>query len=210
MIEPVVKGLTFGLLLSIAVGPVMFSIIKQSINNGHKGGLAFVLGVSASDITLVLISNIFTGIFDSLQLHKTEVGIIGSVFLISVGIFFIFFKQVKVDEEGNQLMSFSKGHYIKIFLAGYFMNILNPGVIIFWLTATTATIFHSVNNRIIIFVTCLLFVLATDILKVMLAGKIRKKLTPHNIHIINRISGMLLIVFGAALIWGVLKFGDRI
>jgi len=107
-------------------------------------------------------------------------------------------------------MSFSKGHYIKIFLAGYFMNILNPGVIIFWLTATTATIFHSVNNRIIIFVTCLLFVLATDILKVMLAGKIRKKLTPHNIHIINRISGMLLIVFGAALIWGVLKFGDRI
>ena len=210
MLEPVVKGLTFGLLLSIAVGPVMFSIIKQSINNGHKGGLAFVLGVSASDITLVLISNIFTGIFDSLQLHKTEVGIIGSVFLISVGIFFIFFKKIKVDEEGNQLMSFSKGHYIKIFLAGYFMNILNPGVIIFWLTATTATIFHSVNNRIIIFVTCLLFVLATDILKVMLAGKIRKKLTPHNIHIINRITGMLLIVFGAALIWGVLKFGDRI
>jgi threonine/homoserine/homoserine lactone efflux protein len=210
MLEPVVKGLTFGLLLSIAVGPVMFSIIKQSINNGHKGGLAFVLGVSASDITLVLISNIFTGIFDSLQLHKTEVGIIGSVFLISVGIFFIFFKKIKVDEEGNQLMSFSKGHYIKIFLAGYFMNILNPGVIIFWLTATTATIFHSVNNRIIIFVTCLLFVLATDILKVMLAGKIRKKLTPHNIHIVNRISGMLLIVFGAALIWGVLKFGDRI
>ena len=210
MLEPIVKGLTFGLLLSIAVGPVMFSIIKQSINNGHKGGLAFVLGVSASDITLVLISNIFTEIFNSLQLHKTEVAIVGSVFLVSVGIFFIFFKKVKVDEEGNQLMSFSKGHYVKIFLAGYFMNILNPGVIIFWLTATTATVFHPVNNRILIFVTCLLFVLATDILKVMLAGKIRRKLTPHNIHIINRISGVLLIVFGAALIWGVLKFGDRI
>ena len=210
MLEPIVKGLTFGLLLSIAVGPVMFSIIKQSINNGHKGGLAFVLGVSASDITLVLISNIFTEIFNSLQLHKTEVAIVGSVFLVSVGIFFIFFKKVKVDEEGNQLMSFSKGHYVKIFLAGYFMNILNPGVIIFWLTATTATVFHPVNNRILIFATCLLFVLATDILKVMLAGKIRRKLTPHNIHIINRISGVLLIVFGAALIWGVLKFGDRI
>lgn len=210
MLEPIVKGLTFGLLLSIAVGPVMFSIIKQSINNGHKGGLAFVLGVSASDITLVLISNIFTEIFNSLQLHKTEVAIVGSVFLVSVGIFFIFFKKVKVDEEGNQLMSFSKGHYVKIFLAGYFMNILNPGVIIFWLTATTATVFHPVNNRILIFATCLLFVLATDILKVILAGKIRRKLTPHNIHIINRISGVLLIVFGAALIWGVLKFGDRI
>ena len=90
------------------------------------------------------------------------------------------------------------------------MNMLNPGVILFWITATTATVYHPVNNRIIIFATCLLFVLATDILKVMLAGKIRKKLTPHNIHIINRISGLMLIIFGALLIWGVLKFGDRI
>jgi small neutral amino acid transporter SnatA (MarC family) len=34
----------------------------------------------------------------------------------------------------------------------------------------------------------------------MLAGKIRKKLTPHNIHIINRINGLILIGFGIALI----------
>ncbi|MBK6937405.1 MAG: LysE family transporter [Chitinophagaceae bacterium] len=210
MLESIVKGLTFGVLLSISVGPVLFSIIKQSINNGHLGGLAFIFGVSASDITLVLVSNTFTELFNNLQLHKIEVGVIGSVFLISVGVFFIFFKKVKVDEEGNQLMSFSKGHYVKIFLAGYFMNMLNPGVILFWITATTATVYHPVNNRIIIFATCLLFVLATDILKVMLAGKIRKKLTPHNIHIINRISGLMLIIFGALLIWGVLKFGDRI
>ncbi len=38
----------------------------------------------------------------------------------------------------------------------------------------------------------------------MLAGKIRKRLTPHNIHIINRLNGIILIGFGIALIWGLL------
>ncbi|HET6723550.1 MAG TPA: LysE family transporter, partial [Chitinophagaceae bacterium] len=63
MLEALIKGLTLGLLLSISVGPVIFSIIKQSLNSGHRGGIAFILGVSASDIALVLISNVFTEIF---------------------------------------------------------------------------------------------------------------------------------------------------
>jgi threonine/homoserine/homoserine lactone efflux protein len=49
-----------------------------------------------------------------------------------------------------------------------------------------------------------------DFFKVMLAGKIREKLTPHNIHVINRISGVVLIGFGIALIWGILAFGDQL
>jgi len=65
MFEAVLKGITLGLLLTISVGPVVFSIIKQSLNNGHRGGIAFILGVSASDITLVLISNVFTQLFGS-------------------------------------------------------------------------------------------------------------------------------------------------
>ena len=92
MLEVMLKGLTLGLLLSLSVGPVLLTIIKQSLNNGHKGGLAFVFGFSASDIFFVLACNIFTELFESLQLYKTQIGIAGSVFLVSMGIFFIFFK----------------------------------------------------------------------------------------------------------------------
>jgi len=210
MLEAILKGLTFGLLLSIAVGPVLFSVIKQSLNNGHKGGMAFVLGVSASDITLVLISNLFTELFNSLQAYKTEVGIAGCIFLVSIGIFFLFFKKVKVNEQGQQVFIFRKRDYAKIFLSGYFMNTLNPAVFIFWITTSTAVITHTVNQRIAVFVTCLVWVFGTDVLKVFLAGKIRNKLTPHNIHIINRINGIILIVFGIALIWGLLVYGKRL
>jgi len=210
MLEAFLKGITFGLLLSISVGPVLFSIIKQSLNNGHKGGLAFIIGVSASDITLVLISNLFTQLFESIKTYKTEVGIAGCVFLVTLGVYFLFFKKVKVNEEGQQIFKFRKRDYAKIFLSGYFMNTLNPAVFIFWITASTAVITHTVGQRLIIFITCLSWMLGTDILKVMLAGKIRTRLTPHNIHILNRINGFILIVFGIALIWGLLIYGKRL
>ena len=209
MLEALLKGIMLGFLLSISVGPVIFSIIKHSLNNGHKGGMAFVLGVSASDIALVLISNVFTELFSSISSHRTQIGIAGSIFLIVMGVYFLFFKKVEVDARGQQVMSrFSKGYYAKIILSGFFMNTLNPAIFLFWITTSTTFVSHTVEDRLIIFTTCLLFVLAADIAKVMLAGKIRNRLTPHNIHNINRLNGIILIGFGIALIWGLLLYAN--
>lgn len=209
MLEALLKGITLGLLLSISVGPVLFSVIKQSLNNGHKGGMAFILGVSASDVTLVLISNVFTQLFSSLSSRQVEIGIVGSIFLIVMGIYFLFFKKLKVNTEGQQVFAFSKTDYAKIFLSGYFMNTLNPAVFLFWLTTSTTFVSHTIEQRLVIFLTCLGIVFAGDFAKVMLAGKIRNRLTPHNIHIINRLNGIILIGFGIALIWGLLVFAKH-
>jgi threonine/homoserine/homoserine lactone efflux protein len=210
MTEALLKGITIGLLLSISVGPALFSVIKQSLNNGHKGGMAFAFGVSASDLALVLIANVFTELFKSLQLYEKQIGITGSVFLITIGVFFLFFKKVKVNESGKQIFSHSKSDLFKISLSGFFMNLLNPGVIIFWITISTTLITYSVKHKIIIYTTCLIIVLLADIAKVFMAGKIRNRLTPHNIHILNRINGIILIVFGIALIWGLIMYSDRL
>jgi threonine/homoserine/homoserine lactone efflux protein len=211
MIEALLKGITLGLLLSISVGPVMFSIIKQSLNNGHTGGLAFIIGVSASDITMVLISNVFTQLFATLSSHKKEIAIAGSIFLISVGVYFLFFKKMKVNEEGQQVfVPFRKRDYARLALSGYFMNTLNPAVFLFWFTASTTFINHTLQQKLVLFLVCLAIVFSADITKVMLAGKIRKKLTPHNIHIINRVNGIILIGFGLALIWGLLAYADKL
>jgi threonine/homoserine/homoserine lactone efflux protein len=197
-------------MLSISVGPVIFSILKQSINNGHKGGFAFIIGVAASDLTLVVAANFFTGLFADLLQFKTAIGIGGSVLLIVLGVYVIFFKKIKVDEAGVQVIKMRKRDYVKIFLSGYFMNSLNPGVIGFWLLTSSSRLVESFNYRLLVFGTCLGVVAVFDVTKVMLAGNIRQKLTPHNIHIINRISGLILIGFGIALIWGILAFGDKI
>lgn len=203
MIEGLIKGLTLGLLLSIAVGPVLFSIIKHSINVGHKGGLAFIAGVSASDITLALVSNAFSAIFEIVSEYKQAIGITGSLFLMIIGVYFLFFKKVKINDQGKpEQKVFRKRDYAAMFFSGFLMNVLNPSVFLFWLTATTSFINHTINERILIFSTCLLTVFSADVAKVMLAGKIRNRLTPHNIQLINRINGIILIGFSIALILG--------
>ena len=211
MIEALLEGITLGLLLSISVGPIVFSILKQSLNNGHTGGMAFIIGVSASDVTMVLVSNVFTELFSTLSTHKKEIGIAGSIFLISVGVYFLFFKKLKVNEEGQQvLVKFRKRDFARIALSGYLMNTLNPAVFLFWFTASTTFINHTLEQKLVLFIVCLAIVFSGDIAKVMLAGKIRKKLTPHNIHIINRVNGIILIFFGVALIWGLLTYADKL
>jgi threonine/homoserine/homoserine lactone efflux protein len=211
MLQAMLKGITLGLLLSISVGPVLFSIIKQSLNNGHKGGMAFVIGVSASDITMVLISNVFTQLFTTLSTHKKEIGLAGSAFLITLGVYFLFFKKVSVNEEGKQvIIKFRNRDYIRIAASGYLMNTLNPAVFLFWITASTTILEHTLEEKLLIFIICLGMVLSADIAKVMLAGRIRSRLTPHNIHIINRVNGLILIGFGLALIWGLLTYGSRL
>ncbi|MCW3074138.1 MAG: lysine exporter protein [Flaviaesturariibacter sp.] len=205
-----IKGLTLGLLLSIAVGPILFTIIKQSINNGVKGGLAFVAGVSLSDIALAVAANLFTELFNSLIERKEIVGITGSIFLISVGVYFLFFKKVAVNKEGKQQLSFRKRDYLKLVITGFFMNILNPAIILFWLATSTTFAEDSLNQRILIFSIALVLVFVSDLAKVFLANRIRQRLTLKNIQLISRLNGAILIGFGVVLLCGLLFFSDKL
>lgn len=217
MIAPLIKGLVLGIFLAISVGPVIFAILKQSINNGHKAGYVFVAGISISDISLVLICNFFTSLFNTALNHRTFIAVAGSIFLVVMGIYTLFFKKVKTDEDNNIIQKeFRKRDFAGIFLSGFFINILNPGVFLFWFAWTAAiladsqTTPHPLEYRAIVFGTCLVFVLLTDIAKVALASRLRSKLTPKILHRINQISGLILIGFGVALCWGILEYGDQI
>ncbi len=216
MIEALISGLTLGLLLSISVGPVIFAIIKQSLNNGHKGGFAFIAGVSFSDIAFVFVCNVLTQLFQQAISHKTIIGICGSVFLMLMGIYTIFFKKSVVAEANTlDVKKFTKRQMAGTFLSGFFMNTLNPGVFLFWFAATAKILGqadlqdHPLRYRITVFAVGLVFVLLADVAKVLLAGRLRTKLTPHNIHNINRVSGLILIGFGVALIWGLLSHASK-
>jgi threonine/homoserine/homoserine lactone efflux protein len=210
MTEAIIKGLALGLLLAISMGPVIFSIIKQSISNGHKGGLSFAIGVAASDLTLVLISNIFTELFNRLLRFEKIIGLSGSFLLMGIGIYFLFFKKMKLNELGDAVeLKRKASDYARIFFAGYFVNLLNPGVIAFWFTWATAFITTPVNERIALFGACLAVVFIADLLKVFLANRLRKRLTVKTINIINKISGLTLLIFGIVIMVGLLFYKSK-
>ncbi len=203
MIEALLKGFAVSLLLIFTVGPVIFTIIKQSINNGRVGGLSFVAGVWLSDLLLAIVSNVFTEWVSQLMDFKIAIGLTGSFFLIAMGVYYLFFKKIHIKEDENKIVITARTH-AKLVVSGFFINTLNPALMFFWLTTATAlAATHTINQRIVIFTTCLILNGASDILKVVLAGKLRTKLNEKNISLINKISGLILLVFGAVLIIGV-------
>ena len=203
--EAVLKGLASSLLLVFSVGPLVFTIIKQSIVNGRTGGFSFIAGIWLSDLLIVVLSNVFSEAVTSLLHFKKAIGLFGSLFLVGMGIFYLFLKTIKQRSAEESAIRVSGSTHARLIIAGFFINILNPAVIAFWLTtATTLAIGNSVRDRIIIFSTCILVNFGADVGKVLLAGKLSKKLTHRNVVLINKISGLLLLIFGIALFLGIL------
>ena len=203
MWHAIVNGITLGLVLMISVGPVIFSIIKQSLNNGREGGFSFVAGVWLSDILLIIVSNAFSELVTYMMEYRKILGILGSLFLLLMGVFYVFFKKIKLQNPEGGIVKFTRTDILKIFSSGFLLNTLNPNVFLFWLgTATAFASEYSFNERIMIFSICLIINVTADIVKVLMAGKLRTRLTLHNITLINKISGTILIGFGLALLVG--------
>lgn len=206
MLTSFIAGLGLGLFVSLSVGPVIFMIIKYSIDRGFKAGLSFAVGVSLSDTTYVILGNFASSFIHELEDIKKLIGVAGGIVLIAIGLYGLFLKQVRISsgEDPEQKMLISTGDHFRIGLSGFLMNTLNPGVLIFWIGVCTANSALEVENRAMLFGTALLFILSSDITKVFLADKIRHKLTLKIVIWLNRIASVSMIVFGSLLIYVVL------
>lgn len=213
MIDAFLKGLAISLLLIFSVGPVIFTIIKQSINHGRRGGFSFIVGVWISDLIWIILSNGFSEAIKTLLYFKIPIGIAGCCFLIGMGIYFAFIKKIKprkqreaVEIAGDEYTPTGKRtNYFAIMSSGFLLNTLNPAVISFWviMAASLASV-YSFYDRIIIFSTCLGVNMIADVGKVLGAGYIGKKLSDRVILIINRVSGILYLIFGFAILAGII------
>lgn len=204
MVAAIVAGLGLGLFLSLSVGPVIFAIIKYSINNGFKAGISFALGVSLSDIMFVLLGNLATSFISNLEEYKRSIGTGGGILLIAMGVYGLFFKQVKISTGDERPEMFRTHDYLKIWLTGFLMNTLNPGVIIFWLGVCVANSATTISHRFVMYTICLSLVLLGDIMKVFVSDKIRHKLTLNNVVWLNRVAGVSMVIFGVVLLYKVL------
>jgi threonine/homoserine/homoserine lactone efflux protein len=204
MTDAILSGLLLGLALVFSVGPVIFTIIKLRINYGLASAFYFIAGVWLSDVFWVVTANAFSGLFESLIIYKKPIGITGGAFLISLGLYYLLFKKYHSQEELDKGVKIGNATHAKLFITGFLINTLNPGVIALWFAATTKSLSNTYDERIIIFSICLLLNMSADFLKINLAGRLRKKLTDRNIRIINKISGLMFIIFGVVLIAGVI------
>ena len=209
MTEAIIAGFLLGIALIFSVGPVIFTILKLRINYGITSAFYFIAGVWLSDIIWIILANFFSALLGDLIQYKNIIGISGSVFLIGLSIFYLFFKKYHSKEEIDMGIKINSTIHIKLFITGFLINTLNPAVIVLWFAAATKSISNTFNERVIIFAICLTLNISADILKINIAGRIRNKLTEKNINIINKISGFIFLIFGLILLFGVIMSPNK-
>ena len=203
IIDAIWKGLCLGFALCISIGPSFFALIQTSIKNGYRSGIALAFGVFLSDALCVALAYLgATQLF--LNPHnKIYVGLIGGTILIVYGIFSIFQKKVAQDEDNIEI---KEVNLTLTALKGFVLNTFNPFVILLWVAwvgLISSQSDYTEIDVIVFFVTSLITVLATDVLKAMAANKIKKFLTPFLLLWVNRIVGTIMIVCGMNLIYRV-------
>jgi threonine/homoserine/homoserine lactone efflux protein len=205
MFAPLFAGFILAIWLAISVGPILFAIIKYSVSSGFKAGMCFALGVSFSDIIYVILGNFVTVFIYLLKDYARQIGIGGGLLLIGMGIHAFFFRKIKIASgEKQRTVYLGKRDYLRIGISGFAMNALNPGVLLFWFTICTGNSAMKLDYKVVLFSTCLILNLGSDTLKVFMADKIRHKLTLKNVSVLNRISAIIIVVFGAIILWKVI------
>ena len=194
------NGLLFGLFLAISVGPTLFALMKYSLHYSYKAGIAFVIGVSVSDIIYVMIANAATSVLQILKTFEKPLAIALSIIIIVAGLAGLFSKKkpIEVDLMGN--VKIRKRDTFKIFASGFLINTLNPAVAINWLGAAAVIANKNISYKLIFFISCLGLIISIDLLKVFLAGKIKSSLTPKKIIQIQHISSLILVIIGSGIL----------
>ncbi len=200
MTDAILSGFLLGLALVLSVGPVIFTIIKLRLNYGLASAFYFISGVWLSDLLWIITANFFGGLLGEVIAFKKEIGIAGGVFLILLGAFYLFFKKNNPSQNINSGIKIANTTHAKLFLTGFLINTLNPGVIGLWFAATTKSLSNTFEERVVIFSICIFVNVTSDMLKIKLAGKLRNKLNEKNIAIINKIAGFIYAAFGLVIL----------
>ena len=191
-----------GFFLSFMIGPVFFMLIQTSILKGVRAAIIFDLGVIFGDVVFILIAyygskNLLEEIKDDPRLFY-----IGGLILLVYGIITYVDKSQKSVVQDETLVLPEKTNYVKLFLKGFLLNFINVGVLAFWLGMIVIVGSNLQMNPSKIFNYFTVIVVSyfiTDIGKIVLAKQLKKKLTPKIIYKVKRIMGIILMVFGIAL-----------
>jgi len=189
------------------VGPAFFVMIETSITKGIKSALYLDLGVLISDLMYVTIAFLFFKEVNELMMgdNRNFLKIIGGGFFIILGLVHVFKKKSLFLSKENltKPLALSANNYMMTALKGFMLNAVNPGVLFYWLTIMSLlptapdSLGLSKSQVLFIFIVIILITFfSLDVLKIILAKKLKDILTAQWMYMINMVLGIILLVFG--------------
>ncbi len=194
-------GLPVGFAFSFALGPVFFSLIKASLENGFRTAIYIAIGVVLAD--LVLLGIAYGGVQTLLPTGVDVVfwtELFGGLLLIGLALMTIMKKP-----KNTEGVSIKPSKWIlKNIARGFFLNILNPANFFEWVGAAgvlKSKYQFEVFENVSFFTGALIAVFMTELAVAYFASRLRKVLNERVIYIINIVTGSIFFGFGLWLLW---------
>lgn len=200
MFEAIILGVGAGIISSFVTGPVFFAMIKTSIEKGFKAGFSLAAGVIISDIILISIILFGSQLFEYKEEFDKYIGIIGGVFIIGVGTYYLFSK-VTLDCPKTIQVKVSKRSYV---LKGFLMCILTPSTLMFWVIVSgiISVKLNTMSEKLLCFSIAMVVQLSIDSMKTFYASKLRHRIQEGTLKKLNKIAGTIIIGFA---LWLIIK-----
>lgn len=206
VMSSLVTGIAFGITIASAPGPIFFLIIQRTLAEGFLVGLLCGLGAITADALYALIAAIgLTFIMQFMIQFQTIFAIFGGLFLIVFGLRTIF-HTVSLHTVVIQDRSL-----LQAWLSTMLLTLANPVTmvtycVIFSALGVGAEEYKGTALSLVGGVTigaCTVIFLLVSFLTFF-----RKKMTPHALNLLNKVTGFVLTGFGVvALMQGIFKFG---
>lgn len=202
MLEDIQAAMPLGFFLSFMIGPVFFVLLETSVVKGFRAAISFDLGVVLADIIFI-----FLAYFSSYQLlenlsNQPGLYIFGGTLLSLYGVI-VFSKKTKGELLDTNPHAPLKSNYLQLFVKGFLLNFINVGVLVFWLgiiIVVGPNLDANPSRFLLFFGTLIISYFLTDVVKILLAKRLKAYLTPLIILNIKKALGVLLLICGITLI----------
>ncbi len=220
--DAVVFGLTLALVFGF--GPVFFTLLQTSIDRGFRSAAWMALGVLCCDMVIVslcVLTSIRLVADNDREMFLFSLG--AGIILILFGLYTYFkrggndaYKQMQdrmkaMEASGGKMPDPEKvPSWFVFFGKGFFLNILNPFVLLFWLSAVAVVSGNFEGDKaqtLLFFAVTLATSFGCDLLKAKAASFLQRFFNPRRLQILNRAIGIGLVVFGVVfIVRGFVKF----
>ena len=194
MTNAIIKGIGLGLMLAIAFGPSFFALLQTSIKNGLKSGIILALGIFLSDLIYVAIAYFGATSLLSNDRNKFYIELVGGALLVVFGGYELFQKKAL-----NESVAIKYEKSSVTFVKGFLLNMFNPAVFFLWflwVSLISADIKFTKFDVLICLGSALGTVISTDILKAIIANRLRTVMTQKVQVFASRFLGLVLITIG--------------
>jgi len=196
-LEFLLKGIIVGLLASIPLGPVGLLCIQRTFNKGRHSGFFSGMAAASVDAIFALIAALgLTFIINFIKEQQFFIQLVGGIVLIILGLN-IFYKNPVKQIRKQKL---KKNNLFHDYISVFFLTLSNPVAVFLFVAALASIDIVSVESPIMstlmvvagVFLGALLWWVSL----VAFVDLFRKKFRLKQLWWINKIAGVLIVVFG--------------